>query len=263
VWKQIAPFVILGSLASRAAPADEQPICADRPGKANPTCTVPKGMVQLETGLIDWSRDSSAGARSEAVVIASTAIKYGLSDRWHVELDVAPYESLRVHGASLAARDSGLGDLFVRSKYRMTPRHGVQVALSPFVKVPTAKHPIGNGRWEAGVAVPIDVAIARSPLSITLGPELDWLADDDGSGHHAAMVQVAALGWQLTDKLSLSGELWSQWNWDPAGTTRQATADAAFACLVSNDLQLDAGANFGLNRQSPDVEVYSGVSLRF
>jgi hypothetical protein len=32
---------------------------------------------------------------------------------------------------------------------------------------------------------------------------------------------------------------------------------------VNKDLQFDAGANFGLNRQTPDVELYTGVSVRF
>jgi hypothetical protein len=44
---------------------------------------------------------------------------------------------------------------------------------------------------------------------------------------------------------------------------RQYSADVSVALLPSNDLQLDAGANFGLNRQTPDVELYAGVSKRF
>ena len=56
------------------------------------------------------------------------------------------------------------------------------------------------------------------------------------------------------------------WRWsrsDPSGTTRQASADGSAAFLLSNDVQLDAGANFGLNRATPDVELYGGVSVRF
>lgn len=33
--------------------------------------------------------------------------------------------------------------------------------------------------------------------------------------------------------------------------------------LVNSDLQLDAGGNFGLNRQTADIEVYAGISRRF
>ena len=76
------------------------------------------------------------------------------------------------------------------------------------------------------------------------------------------MTQVASLGFQASSKLSLSAEIWGQWDWDPSGTTRQYSADGSVAYLVNNDLQLDAGANFGLNKQTPDVELYTGVSVR-
>jgi hypothetical protein len=74
---------------------------------------------------------------------------------------------------------------------------------------------------------------------------------------------VIDLGWQVSRRLGVSGELWGQWDWDPAGTTRQASADGAVAYLVSKNLQMDAGANFGLNRKTPDVELYSGISVLF
>jgi len=77
------------------------------------------------------------------------------------------------------------------------------------------------------------------------------------------MAQVASLGWSMSPRLTLSGELWGQWNWDPAGTVRQYSADASIAYLASQAVQLDAGANVGLNSQTPDVEVYTGVSVRF
>jgi len=258
-----AVLIGLALAASKAAAADTQPICADRPGKANPTCTVPTGMVQIETGLADWTHDGSGGMTTDALSLGSIALKYGLSDRWNIELDVSTYDKLRTHGGGLSESDSSFGDLVARSKYRLTSNDGIQVAISPAVKIPTAARPIGNRRWEAGIAVPIDYSIPKSPFSVTLGPELDWLADSARSGHHLAMVQVIGMGWQASSKLNLSGELWGQWDWDPAGTQRQATADAAAAYLVNNDLQLDAGADFGLNRDTPDLELYTGFSVRF
>jgi hypothetical protein len=248
---------------SSAAVADEQPICADRPGKANPTCTVPAGMVQIEAGLADWVHDRSGGVTTEAVSLAATAFKYGLSDRWNIELDIAPYNWQRARAGGLSQSDSGFGDIFIRSKYRFTSGDGVQVAMNPYVKIPTANHQIGNGKWEAGVAFPIDYSIPKTPLGITLGPEIDWVADADGHGHHSAMAQVIGIGLQASSKVNLSAELWGQWDWDPAGTTRQATADVAAAYLVDNNLQFDAGANFGLNRETPDLELYTGFSVRF
>jgi hypothetical protein len=63
--------------------------------------------------------------------------------------------------------------------------------------------------------------------------------------------------------LTLSAELWGMWDWDPAGTTRQASVDGSAAYLLNKAVQLDAGANLGLNRQTPDVEIYAGFSIRF
>jgi hypothetical protein len=259
----IATFAAILLASASPAAADEQPICADRPGKANPTCTVPAGMVQVETGLVDWVHNSSGGVSTDSLALGATAIKYGLSSRWNIELDVAPYNSLRVSDGGMHQFDSGFGDLVLKSKYRLTSEDGIQVAMNPAIKIPTARSPIGNGKWEAGIAFPIDYSIPHSPLGVTLGPEFDWVADADGGGHHIAMDQVIGVGLQASSHINLSAELWRQWDWDPSGTNRQATADAAIAYVANSNLQLDAGANFGLNRNTPDVEIYTGVSMRF
>ncbi|HJP67900.1 MAG TPA: transporter, partial [Sphingomicrobium sp.] len=139
----------------------------------------------------------------------------------------------------------------------------VQVALDPFVKIPTANHRLGNGKVEGGLLVPIQISLGKSPFSISLDPELDLLENQDGHGHHAAMIQLVNLGWQVNSKLNLTTEIWTQRDWDPAGTGKQASWDASIAYLVNKDLQLDGGANFGLNKQTPDIELYTGVSVRF
>jgi hypothetical protein len=250
--------------ATAAAAADQQPICADRPGKATGTCTVPAGHFQVETGLADWALDKTPGERDTSLAIGETTIKYGLTDRSDIEVDVTPWQEATSRGPGFHESASGIGDVNLIYKQGLTSSDAaVQVTAMPFVKLPTAKHALGNGKWEGGLRVPIGYAIAKSPFSIGLTPELDWAADADGRGHHAAMIQVASLGWQASAKLNLSAEIWGQWDWDPSGTTRQASADGSVAYLLSNDVQLDGGANLGLNRQTPDVELYAGVSKRF
>jgi hypothetical protein len=247
-----------------AAAADEASICADRPGKSTPTCTVPAGHFQVETGLADWSLQRASGERDTSLVIGQSVLRYGLTDRSDIQLDVVPWQRSTSRGPGFHDSMSGFGDLTIIYKHRLTPDDAaVQLALYPYVKIPTAKRALGSGKWEGGLLVPIDASIPKSPLSINLTPEIDWAADADGHGHHAAMAQVVALGWQVSDKLNVSGDLWSQWDWDPARTTRQASADGSIAYLANSNLQLDAGANFGLNRNTPDVELYGGVSKRF
>ena len=258
----IAAMALLASAAAQAA--DEPAICADRPGKATSTCTVPAGRWQVETGLADWSLKKGQGERDTLLVLGETTVKYGLTNRSDIEIDLTPWQRATSRGQGFHDTASGVGDVNVRYKQRLTDDDApVQVSTLPFIKVPTAKHSLGNGKWEGGLLVPISFAIGKSPFSIGLTPELDWVADGNGHGHHAAMAQVASLGWQANARLNLSGEIWGQWDWDPSGTGKQASADAAVAYLLSDDFQLDAGANFGLNKQTPGLELYFGVSKRF
>jgi hypothetical protein len=225
---------------------------------------VPAGHWQVETGLADWTLQKGGGERDTSLVLGETIVKYGLIDRSDIEVDFAPWQRATSRFAGIRESASGFSDVTVLYKHQLTAANAaVQVAAIPFVKLPTAKHSLGNGKGEAGLMVPIGYSIPRSPVGLALTPEIDWVADADGRGHHLAMAQVAGLGWQATDKLNLSAEIWGQWDWDPAGTTRQASVDGAVAYLLSDSIQLDAGANFGLNRAMPDVEIYGGVSKRF
>lgn len=250
-------------VAAPAAAADD-PICADRPGKGTGTCTVPAGMWQIETGLIDWTLDRSDGVRSDSVSLGQSLIRYGISDRSDIELGVAPFQSERTRDPFGVNTVSGFGDLVVRVKYALTSSDApVQVALDPFVSLPTAGHGLGSGKVEAGLTVPINFTLGKGPFSLALSPELDWRADGDGGGHHAGMTEVIGLGWAATPRLGLGAELWRDWDWDPAGTGRQTGVEGSVTYLVSNNVQIDGGVDAGLNDATPEVEVYAGVSTRF
>jgi hypothetical protein len=260
----LAVVALLCAGTSTFAADQPPPICADRPGKATSACTVLAGHWQLETGFADWTLQKDNGERDTSLVIGETTIKYGLTDSSDIELDVTPWGRDTARAAGLHESASGFGDLRAIYKQRVSSSDApVQIIAMPYVKIPTANHSIGNGKWEGGLLIPIGYAIPKSPFSIGLTPEVDWAADADGHGHHAAMEQVVSLGWAATGKLNISAELWGGWDWDPSGTTRQASADGSVAYLLGNDVQLDAGANFGLNRSTPDVELYGGISKRF
>ena len=242
----------IAALSTAAAAADEDPICADRPGKATPTCTVPAGMIQIESGLLDWS----GGHADDQLDFGGTAVKYGVNDRLHLEIDLPAYTTVQ-HGPS------GFGDAAVAIKYRLSgDASRVQLALRPFVKIPTARHALGNGKVEGGAAFLADSTFGASSIGWDVAPEVDLVADADGSGYHLATAGAASVGFPVSKRLTLSAELWGAWDFDPSGTVRQYSADAAAALLLSDNAQLDAGINIGL-RGSPGAEVYTGIAIRF
>lgn len=250
--------------STAAAAADEEPICGDRPGLGTPTCTVPAGTVQVETGFVDWIVDRSEGLRGEDLVIGETAVKFGIAARLHLETVLAPYVRSRAREEGSEKTLSGVGDFSLGAKYRLTDGDApIQIAVRAFLKIPTAKRPLGNGKVEGGLVVPLEYRVASSQLSLALSPEVDLVADSDGSGRHVALMQVAGLAAQLSSRISASAELAGAWDLDPSGTVRQYALGASAAYLLSRDMQVDAGLNLGLNRSTPDREIYCGIALRF
>lgn len=242
--------------------ATQTPICTDRPTKANAVCTVPKGQWQFETDAINWAHNSAGGVKTDTILYTNPYLKLGIGDRADLEFNLAPYVTVRTEVGGVHDTVGGVGDLYVRVKQQLTDGSGkVQVGLIPFVKAPLAKRGIGNREWEGGVAMPIVFSLP-SGFTLNFGPEVDLLADGDGHGRHAQLVGVANLS-RSFGKATVYTELWTAQNYDPAGTVRQYSADVAVAYLLSPGLQLDAGGNFGLNRNTPDAQAYVGLSTRF
>jgi hypothetical protein len=65
--------------------------------------------------------------------------------------------------------------------------------------------------------------------------------------------------------VTLSAEIWTDVNFDPAGRATQLSADlgAAWVPPTQPNLQFDGGVNLGLDNRTPGVQAYIGVSRRF
>jgi hypothetical protein len=258
-----AALLCTGLGAATVAHADDTtPICADRPTKSNNACTVPVGSWQLETDLFNGAFQRSGGVTTDTWLLTNPTLKYGLAENWDVEANLVPYEIVRVHSAAGTETLSGIGDLFLRMKVDAIPQGPVQVGLLPYVKLPTARDGIGNGAVEGGVSVPVNIALSEK-WSLGFSPEFDALKDAEGSGRHFNTSQTVVAGYALPGDVTLNAEVWGDWNADPAGTVRQYSADFGVAKLLTKTFQIDGGVNFGLNRATPDVQLYAGLATKF
>jgi len=250
-------------LLAAAAASQDLTICADRPTKANASCTVPAEHWQLEVAAVDWTQTRGGGARTDVTSLGQTLVKLGLSGNSDVELGFSPHIDVESRASGVRDQVSGIGDVLIRYKRRLTdPASSTQVALIPFLKVPTAHRELGNGKLEGGLATTVSFSTKAGP-TIALGPEVDILADRDGHGYHPSITNLVNVGISPAPRLTLSAELWNATNFDPAGTTRLWSADVAAAYLAGKRWQVDGGANFGLNWATPDIELYVGASVLF
>jgi len=250
-------------LAALPAKADDiRPICPDRPGRGTSPCTLEEGRFQLELGLFDDSYQHRTDITTDTDNVGSFLAKWGVSDRMDVEAEMALYQRQRVQGASGATTLKGVGDLFLHAKYNPRETDGpFALVLAPFLKLPTASGGLSNGAAEGGLVLPMAYALGGN-WSLAMTPEADMQFNAFGRGYHANLVNVVGLG-RSFGPVTLGAEIWSGQNLDPAGTVSQYTFDLNAAWLVNNDTQLDGGVNIGLNRATPDLEFYFGISRRF
>jgi hypothetical protein len=249
-------------VAARAAADDAAPICADRPTKSNNACTVEPGAWQLETDLFNGSFQRSGGATSNIYLITNPTLKYGIAPALDIEANIVPYEIVRTRDAFGTRTLDGIGDLFLRLKYEAVANGTVQLAIIPYVKLPTARDGVGNGAVEAGASVPVNIALS-DVWSLGFSPEFDALKDASRDGPHFNTSQTVVVGYALPGDVTLNAEVWGDWNADPAGSARQYSLDFAAAKLLTKTFQIDGGLNIGLNRVTPDLQLYAGLAARF
>jgi hypothetical protein len=259
----LLPVALLAALPVFAAHADDaSPICTDRPTKANATCTVPEGAWQLETDVGNATHDAHPGSSTDTLYFVNPYLKYGIGAHTDIEVNWAPAVRILAKADGDRHTTRGSGDVYVRVKTALYGGDVFSASIIPFVKAPTASHGIGNDHWEGGVAMPMSAAVGGG-FTVTIGPELDALADADGHGRHLAVTNLVNVAHPLTGALSVAVEYWRQDNHDPSGRVKQESADIAFTYLVEPDLQLDVGANVGVNKATPDHQLYAGVSYRW
>jgi len=256
IWLALA----LAATAAAARGGDLRDFCADRPGKATPACILDQGRLQAETALADAVFQRGGGFREETYAVGATELRFGLSRPAEAELAWTPLIVDHVRGA---ARRTGIGDASLGLRAALTDpdaKDAPQVSAQGFVSAPTATHGLGAGGWGGGLRLP--VALTAAGLGLGFTPEADVARNASGHGLHAVVSAVAAAsrGFGAT---TLGVELWGQLDRDPGGHVRQASLDLTGARALGSSGQVDAGVNLGLNRDTPNAEVYVGIARRF
>jgi len=264
-----AAFLIL-ALSPGAAMAQERDFCPDRPGIGTPACTMAPGQVAVEAGLGDWTLTRDAATREDVFLTGDFLVRYGVAD--HAEVQVG-WTSLgfsrsrdRTAGGAAGGVDhrSGTGDvtLALRRNLASPDGSGFSAALMPFVSLPTGRQPIGAGDWGAGVRLPVSYELSDR-WSLVTTTEVDAAVDEDAHGRHLAFSEAAGLALKLGETLTATAEYQVTADHDPEGHSTAHLSGLSLGWQPADNLQLDLGANAGLDRDAPDVEVYVGIARRF
>ena len=238
----------------------------DRPTKSNGALTVDAGRFQYETDLVSYSHSNVGGVSTRTYIILDPTLKVGLTRNVDLELQFNGYSNTRVvdpDTKSTLSRANGAGDLVIRSKVNLLGNDGgaIAIALIPYVKLPTASRSLGNNQVEGGLIIPVQLTLPAG-FSLTIMPEIDVLRNANDSRKHTNFAGVINIGYSINNQWTVFGELYGAVGTD-SHTPPVYTADAAVAYLLTKTIQLDAGVNVGLNRNAPNLQLYTGISQRF
>ena len=225
----------------------------DRPDISNSTHTVPVRALQVELGL-EYARVHHD--TTERRLAAQTTLRTGLSDHLEIRLDSEPLVWLKEDSDHV-----GLGDLAVGLKARVFEPPAGQgwpaLGVQPFVKIPTARTPIGSGRLDAGALLLADQDLPWE-MQLTVNGGLVVVGQP-----HGALLQglaSASLSRDFWGRLSPFLELFFASREERDGHDIVGL-DTGVVYLVTRRVAMDAAVEMTLNRHRPDYALRTGVSL--
>ena len=241
-----------------APPALAAEIQPDRPELTESAKLVPRGAVQMESGLA-FSRERRAGRATEETFEAGADFRIGVTR--NVELNLGWEPLVRVRGAE---DDTGIGDVTLGVRYRFVegfedvtwPPH---LAVKVFAKLPAAEEPLGTGRPDFGVLL---LASFELPYEFELEVNLGAAAvgQTRPNGYLAMGIATASLSRDLAP--SLLGFLELLFNTrDERDGREQLSAQIGLVYRLTREIAVDAGFQTSLVGQAPDYVVRTGLSV--
>lgn len=235
--------------------AQMREMSTDRPDQTESPYTVDAGHWQVELDFLNVTLERNRTERSETWNFAPINLKLGLTNRVDLQMLFDGYTRERSGGITTR----GWGDLTMRLKVNLWGNDGgsTAAAVMPFVKVPLH----GQGEYEGGIILPLAVELPGG-WGMGVMTEVDWLADADGRGHHAEWLNSITFSHDITERLGGYVEFVAVVSTE-RGAPWVGQIDCGLTFAVTDNVQLDAGCNFGITRAAPDLQPFLGISLRF
>jgi len=223
---------------------DADLINADRPGIADGSAVVGRGIFQLEFGL---ERDHNGGGRS---LSSPVLFRYGMTRDLELRIEGDGYIRER-HANGFAPVAIG-----VKYHFGQAPSMGVIASVSV---------PSGTGEQRShetnGIAVfTTDINLGEK---WSLNPNAGLASQDDGDGRFTAGILALTVQYNVSDRTNVfvDGAMQTQ---ESRGGGESLVVDAGAAWIVGSNTQFDVSIGWrARGTTTPNVFVGAGISRRF
>ena len=241
-----------------AVPTHAAEIDPDRPELTESAKLVPRGAVQLESGLV-FSRERRGGMTAEKTFEAEADLRIGVAR--HVELNIGWSPLVVVRGQE---DDTGVGDVNLGVRYRFVegyedvfwPPH---FAVKAFAKLPAVDEPIGTGRPDFGLLLLASFELPQEfELEVNVGGAA--VGQTRPNDFLAQAIATASLSRDLTSSLLGFFEVLFNSREERHGR-EQLALNVGLVYRLTSTLAIDAGVQTSLVGQGPDYVVRAGLSV--
>lgn len=233
------------------------------------TGTQGKGGFQLEANSeYSYDKESADGVtvRERSGEVSAT-FSAGISES--VDLVVGyPWQWSRVEENGEVVGDvDGPGDVAVELKWRLYERDGLSFALKPGVTLPSGNEErgLGSGRSSYGVTFITSHETEKYTVHMNLAySHSDFRLDGDRDGNRADIFHGSVAGGvNLLEGLQLVTNVGAETNGDKSSRTWPAFALAGAIYSITEDVDVDLGVKWGLNKPETDATMLAGLAVRF
>ena len=153
--------------------------------------------------------------------------------------------------AGFTQRNTGIGDLYIRTKWRMIndTEAGTAFAVMPYVKIPTNSGGVGNRSVEGGLILPWTVTLPGA-FNLATMAEMDFLRNDSDNGYDTVMYASASLSRQVTKVVGLYAEATAGKSSGRAAW--KGTLGAGVTVVVTDAIWWDFAVYRGVSRSAID-----------
>jgi hypothetical protein len=240
-------------LLSTTAVYASHPLITDDAG------TMGQGNAQLEVNG-EYDHDEEAGATGTVYELAPT-LTYGLTESADLVLTV-PYQSIKEQEAGVSVTESGMADLAVELKWNFYNRGNLGLALKPGLTLATGDEDKGLGAGKAGYG---SMLIGSLDLaSFMVHANLGYFRNENESGDrknlwHASLASECEVSEELTAVANIGLET----NPDRRSATPPVFLLGGLIYSATDQISLDGGVKFGLNKPEVDYAILAGMTLAF
>ena len=241
----------------------------ERPDATQNPTTVDAGVIQIETGFFQYTKDSHRVTPDSVetwAIFSETNFRLGLLEDLELQIIFTPYisEEITPDGGTKMTND-GISDFTLRLRHNYwgndpEPDQNTALGSEAFLVIPTGSQ-VSSGKIEAGAAGNFQWEFAPD-FSLAFTAEPAFRYNTGSARYDFVLLTTAELIVEVFSGITTYAEL--------AGTATTAGSSAYKGSFnlgalfgLNDDVAFDVGLNFGLTRAADDFSGTIGITVRF